>query len=302
MKSKLPSSSAAKRLVMAIALVGLLAAIYFFAIRPSQLHWGATAEEVARSMPGDDLVPSPNLCATRAVTIRGTPEEIWPWLAQMGYRRAGFYGYDLIENLGSGTGIRSATTILPALQHPQKGDLLPISAVASAFFGSMQQDSYLIWQGKVAVPSDGSFVWALYPIDRSHTRLVSRIRLHYHWMEPRLLLLDIFTEFGDHVAVPRILLGIQARVERHNPQPLGSEATEIAVWTLALTEFAAALVLVFLGRRWGRSWLLGLATGLFLLFALYARTQVWIGAVISCLIFTEILRLTRDARNNAQRK
>jgi hypothetical protein len=77
-----------------MALPVLMVAIYLLAIRPSQLHWGATSKECSRSMPGDDLVSSPSFCATRGVTIHGRPEDIWPWLAQMGYGHAGFYGYD----------------------------------------------------------------------------------------------------------------------------------------------------------------------------------------------------------------
>ena len=50
-------------------------------------------------MPGDDLVANPNFVATRAITIRGRPEDIWPWIARMGFDRAGYYGYDLIENI-----------------------------------------------------------------------------------------------------------------------------------------------------------------------------------------------------------
>ena len=64
-------------------------------------------------MPGDDLVANPTFVATRAITIRGRPEDIWPWIAQMGFDRAGYYGYDLIENIGSKTGIRSAESIVP---------------------------------------------------------------------------------------------------------------------------------------------------------------------------------------------
>jgi len=281
MKTKAPNRSAVPRLLAIMALPGLLAAVYFLAIRPSQLHWGATSEEVARSMPGDDLVPSPTFCATRAVTIHGKPEEIWPWLVQMGYRRAGFYGYDLIENLGNGTGIRSAVTILPELQYPKSGDLLPISAVASMTFGSIQPGDYLIWRGRATTPSDGSLLWALYPVDENHTRLISRVRLRYRWKEPRFLLLDLFTEFGDHVAVPRILLGIKERVEGRPPQPLAEEAIEITVWGLSMVEFAAAMLLVSCRRRWGRAWLLGLASGLSLLFALYAHAPMWIGASLA---------------------
>lgn len=293
MRVKIPRGSVALRLLAVMALPCLLAAIYLLTIRPSQLHWGAAAEEVSRAMPGDELVPAPHFCATRGVTIHGTPQQIWPWLAQMGYRRAGFYGYDLIENLGSETGIRSATTILANLQHPKPGDTLPISVVASMTFGSIQPGSYLIWRGKASIPSDGSFVWALYPVDQSHTRLVSRARLRYHWTEPGLLLLDLFTEFADHVAVPRILLGIKAHVEGARLQSLAEEAVEIAVWLLVMAELTAAMVLVVLWQRWGRAWLLGLASGLLLLFVLYARAPVWIDATMALAAMGTLIQLLR---------
>jgi hypothetical protein len=279
------------RLLALMALPVLLVAIYLLAIRPSQLHWGATAEETTRSMPGDDLVSSPSFCATRGVTIRGRPEDIWPWLAQMGYGRTGFYGYDLIENVGSRTGIRSAASILPELQHPKTGDVLPISAVASLVFDSIEPGRYLIWRGD-PTPSNGSFIWALYPIDEGHTRLISRIRLRYHWTDRRLLL-DLFTEFADPVAVPKILLGIKGRVEGRPAQPLAGEAMEIMVWVLGLAEFATAAVLIFRWRRWWCAWFLGLAAGLLLLFALYAHAPMWIGAVLCCGIFGGMLLLSR---------
>ena len=291
MKHKVPSRSVAIRLLAVMALPGLLYAIYLLAIRPAALRWGATAEEVARSIPGDDLVPSPSFCATRAVTIHGRPEDVWPWLVQIGYGRAGFYGYDLIENLGSSTGVRSAGSILPELQHPKTGDVLPISAVASLVFGSIQPDRYLVWR-EDATPIDSSFVWALYPIDASHTRLISRIRLHYHWRD-RGLALDLFTEFADHVAVPKILEGLKGRVEGRPPQTLAAEAVEIAVWVLAFAELVAAAVLVFRRHRWWRAWLLALGAGLLLLFALYARAPEWIGTALVCVVLAIMLRFSR---------
>ena len=290
MNRKVPSRSAATRLLAVMALPVLLCAIYLLAIRPAELHWGATTEEVARSMRGDDLIPSPSFCATRAITIHGRPEDIWPWLVQIGYRRAGFYGYDLIENLGNSTGIRSAGSILPELQHPKTGDVLPISAVASLVFESIQPDHYLVWKG-AATPVDSSFVWALYPIDASHTRLISRIRLRYHWRDRRLAL-DLFTEFADHVAVPKILLGLKGRVEGRPPQSLAEEAAEILVWVLAFAEFVVAAVLVLRRRRWWRAWLPGFGAGLLLLFALYGRAPVWIGAALVCVVFAIMLRFS----------
>ena len=194
----------------------ILITVYLFFTRPSQLCLGATTEEMRRSMPGDDLVANPNFVATRAITLRGRPEDIWPWIAQMGFDRAGYYGYDLIENIGSKTGIRSSKSIVPALQHPNAGDVLPISKVAHLTFGQIEPSQFLIWQSE-AVPHDGAFTWALYPVDERYTRLVSRIRLRYHWARSGAL---VFTEFADHVAVPKILAGVRDRAEGRVPESL----------------------------------------------------------------------------------
>jgi hypothetical protein len=273
------------------AVLVILITIYLFFIRPSQLRWGATTEEIRRSMPGDDLVPNPTFVATRAITIRGRPEDIWPWIAQMGYDRAGYYGYDLIENLGSKSGIRSAESILPELEHPKTGDVLPISKVAHLTFGQIEPNQLLIWQSE-ALPHDGAFTWALYPLDGSHTRLVSRIRLRYHWTSGALGL-DLFTEFADHVAVPKILAGVKGRVEDRVSESLTREATEIAIWILAFAELAISMVLVSRWRQLWRACALAFGAGSLLMFALYAHAPLWIGAAFGCGIAILMLRLSR---------
>jgi hypothetical protein len=283
--------SRVERFLSVFALLVVLITLYLFLIRPSQLHWGATAQEVDRAMPGDDLVANPTFVATRAITIRGRPEDIWPWIVQMGYDRAGYYGYDLIENLGSKTGLRSAASIVHELQHPKTGDVLPISSVAHLTFGAIRPNQHLIWQSE-AQPHDGAFTWALYPVDQIHTRLVSRIRLRYHW-KIRALVLDLFTEFADHVAVPRILTGVRNRVEGRGSDSLAAEGAEIAVWVLALVEMAIAMVLVFRWRQWWHAWCIELGAGSLLMFVLYARAPIWIGAVSGCGIAILMVRLSR---------
>lgn len=286
------------RLVAFVALLGLLAAVYLLLIRPSQLRWGATAEEVARPMPEDGIVAHPVFDATRAITIDARPGDIWPWLAQMGYRRAGFYGYDLIENIGSESGIRSARTILPALQHPRPGDPLPISAVAAVQFDSVEFERYVVWRDP-REPPNGVFIWALVPIDESHTRLISRIRLRYH-STPGPLALDMFTEFFDHVAVPKILRGVRDRVEGRALQSLTAEAVEIGAWFLALIELAVAAVLIFRWRHWGRAWLLALGAGLLLQLALYAHLPVWVEAPLPCFYLAIMAWCWRGERSCAR--
>lgn len=286
------------RILAATAIPGLALVFYFLAIRPGQLRWGATPEEVRRTMPGDEMIEHPTFLATRAISIENQPQEIWPWLVQMGYQRAGFYGYDLIENVGSSQGIRSAETIVPALQDPKPGNRLPLSAVAHLVFGPVVPNRYLIWRSD-AEPADGVFTWALYPLDARHTRLVSRIRLRYHWTRPSLLALDLFTEFSDHVAVPAILRGLKGRAEGRPAPGLTMEAVQIAVWLGALTDLAVSMFCVLRWKAWKRAWLLGMAAAATLLFALYGHTTVWIGVVLVCSLAGELIWVSRRQRPRA---
>ncbi len=128
------------RIMAALALLGLTMAVYLLWARPYQLNWGSEEEEIKRTMPGDELAPDPAFLATRAITIKATAKDIWPWLVQMGYGRAGFYGYDVLENLGSPRGIRSAESILQEFQHFKPGDDVPISAVAGLIFHDLEPD------------------------------------------------------------------------------------------------------------------------------------------------------------------
>src|SRR5687768_7355205 len=82
---------------------------YFKFYRPRQMRWGATDAEVRRPMQGDTLVLDPNFNATRAITVNATPDQIFPWLVQMGCNRAGWYSYDWLDNEGK----PSAELILP---------------------------------------------------------------------------------------------------------------------------------------------------------------------------------------------
>lgn len=63
-------------------------------LRARYLRWGATDEEVTMTLPGDDLVDHANLVATRAITVCATTNDVWPWVAQLGQGRGGFYSYD----------------------------------------------------------------------------------------------------------------------------------------------------------------------------------------------------------------
>jgi hypothetical protein len=107
-------------------------------------------------------------------------------------------------------------------------------------------------------------------------------------------LLDLFTEFADHVAVPKILEGIKSRVEARAPEPLASQIAAIGVWMLAVADFAFAAALIFRRRRWSTFWISALASESLLLFALYGHAPVWIGAALGSGIAVMTLLSSRN--------
>jgi hypothetical protein len=90
-------------------------------------RWGATSDESSRSLTGDDDVALSLVASTRAVTIHAPADAVWPWLVQMGWRRAGWYSYDSIDN----DHIPSADNLVAELQAGlQVGDFVPEGAKA----------------------------------------------------------------------------------------------------------------------------------------------------------------------------
>ena len=199
-----------KRLLIRVAMACLVLVVVFasslwFIYRPWALNWGSTAEERARSMPGDEVLRQPAFSATRAVTIEATPEEIWPWLVQIGYRRAGFYSYDRLDN----DGIPSADRILPEYQSLAVGDLVPLAEHADARVTVLKPPRIMVLRFEVGGPwKNATWAWGLYPEDASHTRLVTRLRANPEQRVPRL-----FLDFGEIIMMRKCMLGIKQRAE-----------------------------------------------------------------------------------------
>jgi hypothetical protein len=191
------------------AVVGL-AALYGGVIGPWQRRWGATDEEVARAMPGDDLVSNPLEVTTRAVTVNAPPADIWPWLVQMGNNRGGLYSYDWIDLLIHALDRRSVDRVLPEFQHLQVGDVMPYAKGSDFVVRVLEPDRFLVIQlsGTAEVVQS----WGLYPVDAHHTRLVLRVQAAIPvtpQLVPALLVLDPSEGF----MVRKQLLGIKQRAE-----------------------------------------------------------------------------------------
>jgi hypothetical protein len=190
----------------ATAGAGLLA--YAKLVRPWALRWGATKEEAARPLPGDEVVAKADFVATRAITIDAPPDQVWPWLVQIGSGRAGWYTYDRIDNAG----VPSATEILPELQRLAVGDLIPM--VAGKDIGvrvkELEPERRMLWWDE---KGEYSWEWVLEPIDQQTTRLLQRLRVTRHpWT--RKMLYELVAANGDVVMQRKLLRGIKQRAER----------------------------------------------------------------------------------------
>jgi hypothetical protein len=186
-------------------------------VRPWHLRWGATAAEVHGSMPGDEAVRRAQFIATRAITIDAPPARVWPWIVQLGYGRAGFYTYDLIDNAGQ----PSAERVLEEYQHPAAGDLMPmfreLHGLAIAYtVTAFETDTWMVWVHRPtpAEEPDSTWTWRLTPLPGGGTRLVTRMKQDYRWETPGLAFFNfILMEMGDFAMERRMLKGIKRRAE-----------------------------------------------------------------------------------------
>ena len=94
-----------------------------------RLRWGTVGTEATDPLPGDGLVPRPKWFYTLGVAVDASPEEVWPWIAQIGQGRGGFYTYQTLENL-AGCQITNTAEILSVHQHPAVGELIHLHPTA----------------------------------------------------------------------------------------------------------------------------------------------------------------------------
>jgi preprotein translocase subunit YajC len=274
-------------LALVIALAG-----YLLIYRPQQLRWGATDEEVARAMPGDEIQLHPIFNATRAVTINARPEQIWPWLVQIGYQRAGWYGYNWIDN----DGLPSADRIIPQLQHLKVGDEIPILKGTIFKVVAVEPNRSLVWASE-----DGhySMVLALYPIDASHTRLVWRVHGAYNWTSPSVVIPQLFSDLSDLIAVRQNMLGIKERAEGVAPEAPAVTYTELALWVATFLGFLVAEAGLVVRRDWLRPLLAVSATGLITVGLVLLKPPIWVDGLATIGVLAGLWWMYRPAARKA---
>ena len=190
-------------------------------MRGQRNHWGLSPELLDRPYPGDEIVASPRWSWTHGIEIDAPAEEVWPWVAQLGADRGGFYSYQWLENV-VGCEVRNAESIHAdwaihvgdTLKLHPKMPALEIAALEPGrfFVAHSPTDTKARQEGKPW--ADLTWLFLLEPLGEKRSRLTSRYRCATSD--------DLATRlsFGAAILEPigfamdrRMLLGVKARVE-----------------------------------------------------------------------------------------
>jgi hypothetical protein len=230
-----------RKLATALVLVVGASALARATLVPWSRNWGRRGDD-GGPLPGDDLVDGVTAIETRGIDIDATPEDVWPWLVQMGYGRAGWYSYDALDmNAPSADHVRSD---LPQLQvgdvmptHPGGGFAVRLLDAPRALV--LYSDTVLVrrqaeeaeaastTEGPVNIRATGAFLqsaqpadfaasWAfvLEPTTTGKTRLIERFRVRFGaddrpWLGVTMPVMG----FGVFLMMRKQMLGIRDRAE-----------------------------------------------------------------------------------------
>lgn len=205
-----------------------ISSAYLFLIRPWLLGWGATQAEAQRPLPGDDLIAHPKIEATQAITIHAPTAEVWPWLVQWGYQRAGFYSYDFIDRALGSADVTSSDRILPEHQQLNVGDRVLVAPDNGFVVKSIDPGKHIVLEARYDTTTGKavengqplpeaflvtSWTWYLEPVGPQSTRMISRMKINYSSTLSNELMYHLFIEPGSCIMDRKMLLGIRDRAE-----------------------------------------------------------------------------------------
>ncbi len=158
---------------------------HHFIFRPIILDWGSSEPIRELSLSGDIFTAGDQ--HTRAVLVQATPQELWPWLIQIGQERGGFYSYAWLENLFLAD-MKNVYSIEKRFQQPRTvGDTIWLANKEHYNGGGYQiiaeitpYQSFVMVGGedyeriRKGVKASGSWAFYLYPETNNATWLIVR--------------------------------------------------------------------------------------------------------------------------------
>jgi hypothetical protein len=179
---------------------------------------GLERSAVETAMPGDQLIPDADVTSMRGITIRCAPNAVWPWIAQLGQTRGGFYSYDWLENL-VGCAIHNADRIVPEWQQPRVGDDVQLAPGVPLTIAVLDPGHAVVFRGGMpaaagSAPLDFTWAFLLRALPGGATRLLVRERYGYRRWWARIVVPPV--GLISSVMSRKMLLGIRDRAERQD--------------------------------------------------------------------------------------
>jgi hypothetical protein len=214
-------------MAVTLLVVLVLTALYWFTLGRRFAECAPTPADLARSMPGDAILANPTHSAMDAVTINASPDDIWPWLVQIGYQRGGLYSYDWLDRLFGFLDRPSANRVLPEFQSLVVGDTIRLGPRQELTVAALEPARALALS---YTRRDFEWVWqfGVYPLDKDRTRLVSRGAERYKKNIVTWLFMCIMKPAA-FIMTRRMLLGLKARAEGLRRQCVEGGASARAV-------------------------------------------------------------------------
>ncbi len=290
------------RFLIGFGLMTALLAASFAILIPAIHRWGATDAELAQAMPGDELIADPVVDWTHGMTIDAPPEEVWPWIAQLGDARGGFYSYTFIENQfvgligGEGYDIQyvNADRIHPEWQNPQPGEEIIKGGLQ---IREVKTGEYLLAEANDPDAMGWVWVWSLSPLDGGErTRMVIRTRIQPPPEAAGNPVVGFFMDAGGFVMEQNMMQGIKLRAEGGS-EPAYIEILEIVLWLTALLAGLAGAVLFLAKKEWGWPLATGLTAVLVLVILTIVQPSILLRILLDVLLLAGVWQSLRRKKH-----
>ncbi len=265
------------RFLVGLAAVILVLGIGFAIALATIPTFGSTPEELALALPGDERISDPTVSWKHAITINAVPEQVWPWIIQMGDDRAGFYSYTFIERLIDPTpGLYvNAEQVHPEWQSPPVGNRIIADIVKVVAY---EPNRYLFVSADPNADFVWTWVWQIAPAAGGRTRMVIHMGIQVP-PEANSPLLTGFMNLGAFIMERNLMTGLKLRAEGGS-EPAWIETLEIVLWAATLLVGIGAVVLYMRKPRWQFPLAVGLAAVTALLVLTFLQPAIWLRVVM----------------------
>ncbi len=213
------------RATLGLAVLGCLAlGIYLAVAGPAMRGFGASSSEEAARMPGDEYVGLDAAGYTQGIDIDAPPDQVWKWLVQIGYKRAGWYNIDLVNRLADPAYFHdaraSALRIIPEFQSAREGDKIHLAPALGMTIAMAEVPRFLVLVAEPDSLGGNNVAWtfAVEPLPKGRSRLLARFRIQMgEDFASRAAAWFMNDLAGATVQQPAMLWGLKMRAERRLP-------------------------------------------------------------------------------------